>query len=421
MNYLRKLGFKIGDNTYLQSPKTFRIDLTRPSLITIGSDCFFNVRNSLIAHDVASRVFIKKYNDYLPSEGRISIGNNVVFGSDVTVLKGVTIGDNCIIGLGSVVTRDIPSNSVAIVAPAKIVCTLDEFYEKRKNKSIEESFEYARSIVERYGRRPIPADFWDSFVFFVSGEDMDQQWVKSIFAKQVGKVADYWFSCSDKAAERLFGNAYSTYPHYYDIPNAINAENYLYDPDRAREIRKQLGIGEDEFLCGHVGTFSDPKNHSFLIDVFYEVLKIKPNARLVCCGAGVLMPKVKAKAEALEIAEKISFPGVVKNCNVYLMAMDVMVFPSLFEGFPITVIEAEATGLPVVMSDVITHEVDLTALIDRHSLTDSPQDWARTVCEVKNIDRRAQNRSIAESKYNMRTSIKMITNIYQEMLKQETI
>lgn len=245
-----------------------------------------------------------------------------------------------------------------------------------------------------------------------------QQWVKSIYAKRVGKVADYWFACSDKAAERLFGNAYSTYPHYYDIPNAINAENYLYDPDRAREIRKQLGIGEDEFLCGHVGTFSDPKNHSFLIDVFYEVLKIKPNARLVCCGAGALMPQVKAKAEALGIAEKVLFPGVVKNCNEYMMAMDALVFPSLFEGFPITVIEAEATGLPVVMSDVITNEVDLTALIHRHSLTDSPQDWACTVCEVKNIDRHAQNRFIVESKYNMRTSITMITNIYQEMLKQ---
>lgn len=99
LNYLRKSGFKIGDNTYLHSPKTFRIDITRPSLITIGSDCRFNVRNSVIAHDIASRVFIKKYNDYLPSEGRITIGNNVVFGSDVTVLKGVTIGDNCIIGL----------------------------------------------------------------------------------------------------------------------------------------------------------------------------------------------------------------------------------------------------------------------------------------------------------------------------------
>ncbi len=99
LNYLRKSGFKIGNDTYLHSPKTFRIDPTRPSLITIGSDCRFNVRNSIIAHDVVSRVFIKIFNDYLPSEGRITIGNNVIFRSDVTVLKGVSVGDNCIIGL----------------------------------------------------------------------------------------------------------------------------------------------------------------------------------------------------------------------------------------------------------------------------------------------------------------------------------
>ena len=191
LTYLRKLGFKIGDNTYFQSPKTFRIDITRPSLITIGSDCRFNVRNNVIAHDVVSRVFIKKYNDYLPSEGRITIGNNVIFGSDVTVLKGVTIGDNCIIGLGSVVTRDIPANSVAIGAPAKVICTLDEFYEKRKKKAIEESFEYARSIVERYGRRPIPADFWESFVFFVSGKDIDK-YPEIPFRSQLGATYEHY-------------------------------------------------------------------------------------------------------------------------------------------------------------------------------------------------------------------------------------
>jgi len=100
-----------------------------------------------------------------------------------------------------------------------------------------------------------------------------------------------------------------------------------------------------------------------------------------------------------------------------MVPMDALFLPSLFEGFSITVIEAAATGLPVVMIDVITHEVDLTVLIHRHSLSDTPQDWAHTVCEAKNIDRRSQNRFIAESKYNMRTSIKMITNIYQEMLK----
>lgn len=242
------------------------------------------------------------------------------------------------------------------------------------------------------------------------------QLLKKYYAKQVGRVADYWFACSDKAAERLYGKAYKSDPRYYDIPNAINAENYRYDSKVAKDIRKQLCVEDDEFLCGHVGTFSVPKNHSFLIDIFNEVLKIKPKAKLVCCGAGVLMTQIKKKAVTLGIVDRIIFPGVVKNCNEYMMAMDVFVFPSLFEGFPVSVIEAEATGLNVVMSDVITREVDLTPCIHRHSLADNPKEWAQIACGLQEQDRPSCNKSIADSKYNIRASIKFITRLYEEMV-----
>lgn len=245
-----------------------------------------------------------------------------------------------------------------------------------------------------------------------------QQLLKKYYAKQVGNVADYWFACSDKAAERLYGKTYRDYPRYYDIPNAINAENYLYDLKKAKNIRMQLGVEDNEFLCGHVGTFSVPKNHSFLIKIFNEVLKIKPEAKLLCCGAGALMPLVKKKATTLGIVDRIIFPGVVKNCNEYMMAMDVFVFPSLFEGFPVSVIEAEATGLNVVMSDVITREVDLTPCIHRHSLADDPKRWAQIVCSLQKQDRPSCNKPIADSRYNIRTSIKLITGLYEKMLNK---
>lgn len=242
-----------------------------------------------------------------------------------------------------------------------------------------------------------------------------QQWLKKYYARQVGEVADYWFACSDKAAERLYGVDYRKYPRYYDIPNAINAENYLYDDNKAKAIRYQLGVADDEYLCGHVGTFSVPKNHLFLLDIFSEVLKLEPKSKLVCCGAGALMPQVKEKASSLGIIDSIIFPGVVKNCNEYMMAMDVFVFPSLFEGFPVSVIEAEAAGLNVVMSDVITKEVDLTPCIHRCSLSDSAKTWAQTICNLKKLDRLSFNKAIVESKYNMRTSIKLIAGLYEEM------
>ena len=191
IKYLRKAGVKIGENTFIRSPRTFDIDLQRAHLITIGSNVRFNYNNRLIAHDAAAKVFRLKYNDYLPSNGHIIIGNNVWIARNVTVLKGVTIGDNCIIGFGSTVTHDIPSNSVAVGSPAKVICSIDDYYEKRKKESLQESFEFARGIVERYHRRPIPVDFKESFVWFVSGKDMDK-YPKIPFKHQLGPAYDHY-------------------------------------------------------------------------------------------------------------------------------------------------------------------------------------------------------------------------------------
>ena len=244
-----------------------------------------------------------------------------------------------------------------------------------------------------------------------------EQLVKRYFAHRIGPVADYWFACSDKAAERLYGREFRIYERYYSIPNAINAEDYRYDIDKAKAFRRQLGVADNELLCGHVGSFTVPKNHGFLLDIFAEVLKQRTDARLVCCGAGELMAQVREKAEALGIMDKMILTGNVMNVNDYLMAMDIMVFPSLFEGFPIAVIEAEAAGLPVVMSDVITKEVDLTDLVHRHALSDSADIWAKTICCIKTGQRTEYNKVIADSEYNMQSCVKLITSLYEEMAR----
>ena len=248
-----------------------------------------------------------------------------------------------------------------------------------------------------------------------------QRFAKRLFAKGVNSAADYWFACSDKAAIRLFGNAYKEYNHYYTIPNAINAEKYLYNADKAKEIRRELGIEDNVLLCGHVGTFSVPKNHLFLLDVFSEVLKYRPDAHLVCCGSGALMPQVKEKALSMGILDKILFTGVVMNVNEYMMAMDVFLFPSLFEGFPVSVIEAEATGMSVVMSDVITKEVDITDLIHRHSLDEPSSLWADTICKTVRGNRTKYNKIIANSQYNMRKSAELVSSLYEKMVHEKKL
>lgn len=191
IKHLRRNGVKIGDNCLFRDPRSFIMDLQRAHLITIGSNVQFNLNNRLIAHDNLAQIFRLKYNDYLPSNGHIIIGNNVIFAQNVTVLKGVTIGDNCFIGYGATVTHDIPANSVAAGTPAKVICSIDDYYEKRKKEALLESFEFARGIQDRYHRRPVPEDFRESFVWFVSGKDMDK-YPKLPFKHQLGPAYNHY-------------------------------------------------------------------------------------------------------------------------------------------------------------------------------------------------------------------------------------
>lgn len=132
IEYYRKKGVRIGSNCVFRSAGSARIDIMRPSLITIGDNVDMNKNFTIMAHDFSHRVFVSLYGEFLSSSGEVNIGNNIYFGTDVIVLKGVTIGDNCVIGAGSVVSRSIPANSVAAGVPCRVICTIEEYYEKRK-------------------------------------------------------------------------------------------------------------------------------------------------------------------------------------------------------------------------------------------------------------------------------------------------
>lgn len=134
-------------------------------------------------------MFIQSGYEFLPSSGRVTIGNNVSFGQNVMVLKGVTIGDNCFIGAGSIVTKDIPANSIAVGIPCKVVCTLEAFHNKRKVACVEETLDYARSIKERYGRVPVVTDFWEEFPLFIDGDKVEQcPEIKEVIKRQLGPM-----------------------------------------------------------------------------------------------------------------------------------------------------------------------------------------------------------------------------------------
>lgn len=170
--YLRSKGIQIGDGTHIDADSC-TIDITRPSLVTIGKNCFINRNFTLLTHDWTSFVFINSRRNFVNCSGRVVIGNNVSFGQNVFVLKGVEIGDNCFIGAGSIVTKNIPSNSIAVGAPCRVIMSLEDYYQRRLMQSEVEALEYAKSITERFHRVPTPSDFWEEFVWFVDGNKID--------------------------------------------------------------------------------------------------------------------------------------------------------------------------------------------------------------------------------------------------------
>lgn len=191
INWLRSKGVKIGENTIIRYPMSTRIDLTRPSLISIGDNVDINKNFTIMTHDYSSFVFKNLYGEFINSSGKVVIGNNIYFGTDVIVLKGVHIGNNCIIGAGSVVVKNIPDNSVAVGVPCQVMCSTDEYFEKRKEKSICEAFEYAQSIVERYDRKPILEDFKEEFPLWCDASNINS-YDYPFVEKQLKGIKDRW-------------------------------------------------------------------------------------------------------------------------------------------------------------------------------------------------------------------------------------
>lgn len=170
ISFLRKKGVQVGEGTIVFNSKDIQIDYSRPELLKIGSNVFLHKGTTILTHDWASFCFVNKYNEFIPSHGKVIIGNNVWLGENVTILKGVSIGDNVIIGYGSIVTKSIPANSVAVGAPAKVICTIDEYFEKRKKEYLKECVDFARCI-KAAGREPQIEDFYDDYVLFVDGSN----------------------------------------------------------------------------------------------------------------------------------------------------------------------------------------------------------------------------------------------------------
>lgn len=229
-----------------------------------------------------------------------------------------------------------------------------------------------------------------------------------------GKYVNVKIAPSDLAAEYTFGKKAYESGAVNILHNAIDIDQYGFNADTRCRIRSEFGLSDDTTIVGHVGRFMTQKNHAFLLEVFSEYLKINGKSILMLVGGGELESAIKQKASELGISDKIIFTGVRSDVSALLSAMDVFVFPSLYEGMPNTVIEAQAAGLPCLISDTITREADITGLVHYLPLGDAGT-WAHLVAELPQVKRETPIQKFKENGYDIETVAEQFVKlIFQE-------
>lgn len=171
VDYLRKIGVKIGKNTRFYNVEYALVDTTRPFLIEIGDNVKLTKGITILTHGYDWSVLKNKYGNVMGSAGKVKIGDNVFIGVNTTILKNVTIGSNVIIGACSLVTNDIPDNTVAVGQPAKVIMTIDEYYRKRIDEQEEEAKELVREYRRSFGENPDIDLLKDFFWLFTDAND----------------------------------------------------------------------------------------------------------------------------------------------------------------------------------------------------------------------------------------------------------
>lgn len=187
------------------------------------------------------------------------------------------------------------------------------------------------------------------------------------------------FACGDCAARWMYGNRLVDEGRVYIMPNAVETDKFKFFEEHRASVRKELGIAENIFVAGHVGRFVKQKNHAFLIDIFAELKKRRPDSLLLLVGEGRLMPQIRQKCRALGLEDSVIFTGARTDVYRLYSAMDVFCLPSYYEGMPLVLLEALANGLHCLCSTNVNTE-GLSEYIEQLALSKGSMEWAYSLC-----------------------------------------
>lgn len=225
----------------------------------------------------------------------------------------------------------------------------------------------------------------------------------------VHKYATENLACGVDAGKFLYGRR-----PYKLLNNAIDAEKFVFDADVRNIMRKDLGI-DDKFVVGSVARFCPQKNHIRMLEIFAELKRSRKDAVLVLVGSGEEKNKIETKITQLNLGSSVKLLGNRSDINKVLQAFDVFFMPSLFEGLPVSVIEAQASGLPCVLSDTVDLRVDITGVVSFVSLNEGNDIWARTLCGCSSVPRKNMYKNIVDAGYDVMCNVQFLLDRYLQI------
>lgn len=250
----------------------------------------------------------------------------------------------------------------------------------------------------------VPWLFRKKIIVHSHNGDTDKVWLHRLCRPFIKRMADRKMACSGLAAIYMFGKKETAKKNVLIVPNAIDAEKYDFNETVRQEYREKLKL-DNKFTICHIGRMSNQKNPFRILDIFASVWEKEKNAVLLYAGTGELKEKVKEYAGKMECAGNIQFLGVRSDISEILQASDVFLLPSLYEGLPIVAIEAQAAGLPAVLSTAVTREADITGNVRFIDLRRSNDEWAEELLRSRKFMRRGTREKIITAGYDMNNPV----------------
>lgn len=230
--------------------------------------------------------------------------------------------------------------------------------------------------------------------------------------KNLDKFATHLFACSEEAGKWMFGSR-----NYSIIKNGIDYSKYQFNNKFRNKCRSELLL-TDEMLIGVIGRLVKSKNPFYCMDIFEKILEKAPNAKMVYIGDGEYKEELEKQVKEKQFEGKIYFLGSRKDVNEWISAIDCLLMPSLFEGLPFVLVEAQAAGLPCVVSSAVSEEADLTGLVEFIDLTEKTEVWADKILEACHRERLDTTQQLIDAGYSIAETAKTVSEIIEKSLEK---